>query len=175
MGRSAPLSLKMTVDRKARAAAAKRHHQMTDGLGSPKSHGAPKPPRYRIVKKGFMAIFSAVDKDGSGALDKKEIKDAMMTMAKHAGGAAPIPADAETIDAGLKEMFGAIDIDGDGTLDFDELFLAFRSPMPENLEETFESMDEEEFNEGFKVINMMAEAFKTGDFSALEGMSACDM
>merc|ERR1712094_96344 len=79
-------------------------------------------PRIDDVKATFMAIFSAVDKDGSGALDKKEIKDAMMTMAKHAGGAAPIPADAETIDAGLKEMFGAIDggyIDGDDTYNFD--------------------------------------------------------
>lgn len=59
------------------------------------------------------AVFQAVDKDGSGQIDRKELKAAMLSVSSEAG--IPLPTD-DQVDEALK----ALDSDNSGTIDVNE-------------------------------------------------------
>jgi Ca2+-binding EF-hand superfamily protein len=59
------------------------------------------------------AVFEAVDTDGSGAIDRRELKIAMESVAREAGIAAPSEAD-------INEMLSGLDADHSGTIDVHE-------------------------------------------------------
>ena len=58
-------------------------------------------------------MFTAVDKDGSGQIDRRELKAAMLSVATEAGIAPPTD---EQVDEALK----ALDSDNSGTIDVNE-------------------------------------------------------
>ena len=62
-------------------------------------------------------VFDIVDKNGSGAIDKEELQEALSIVARDAGMAAPTSSDVD-------EVLKALDANGNGTIDvveFEEL------------------------------------------------------
>merc|ERR1711970_1616339 len=114
----------------------------------------------------FKRMFDAVDTDKSGALDKKEVFEFMKKVAAAMGAADEIPTDQEEIDKGLADCFGELDADGDGTISFDEVVAKF----PQEMFEGLDGASEEEYAEGKKMFEGLANAFETGDFSGIAGL-----
>ena len=59
--------------------------------------------------KSIRAVFKAVDRDGSGSIDRDELREALHRL------------DIELKDRQLAQLFNVIDEDGDGTIDVNEL------------------------------------------------------
>ena len=69
--------------------------------------------KFRKSSEASKAVFEQVDADGSGKIDRAELKRAMVMVAQEAG--IPAPGD-EQVEAAMK----ALDTDRSGTLDLSE-------------------------------------------------------
>merc|ERR1712072_945195 len=128
--------------------------------------------RKEQVLAQFKKIFDAVDKDGSGGLDKKEIMNFMTDMAKAMGAADEIPTDPAEIDKGLSEMFKELDTDGDGVISFSEVLECAEKNGAGDIFAGIDDASEEEFQQGLGMITGLADSVAGGDFSQLPMMAA---
>merc|ERR1711998_269124 len=122
--------------------------------GNMSAENSPRASRKDQFIECMKGVFAAMDKDGSGTLDKAELKKVATgifgTLGQQEGMESVPP---EQVDGMVEAVLTQLDLNGDGAVDFAELM---KTAEDQNMFDFIEGASDEEFAQGTETVGKIA-------------------